>query len=92
MVVDTAPWPHDTVHVFPIILSCQTQEEKILLNFQIRYKTSEPVWEENFTFFVHNPKRQDLDIEVFYFNLLSSSNSALGTRNTHGLFCLCLWG
>lgn len=36
----------------------KTQESKI------RYKTSEPVWEENFTFFVHNPKRQDLDIEV----------------------------
>ncbi|XP_044535583.1 extended synaptotagmin-2 isoform X2 [Gracilinanus agilis] len=31
---------------------------------KIRYKTNEPVWEENFTFFVHNPKRQDLEIEV----------------------------
>ncbi|XP_054989914.1 extended synaptotagmin-2 isoform X2 [Sorex araneus] len=31
---------------------------------KIRYKTSEPVWEENFTFFVHNPKRQDLEVEV----------------------------
>lgn len=32
--------------------------------FQIRYKTNEPVWEENFTFFVHNPKRQELEVEV----------------------------
>ncbi|XP_078199423.1 extended synaptotagmin-2 isoform X6 [Callithrix jacchus] len=31
---------------------------------KIRYKTNEPVWEENFTFFIHNPKRQDLDVEV----------------------------
>uniref|UniRef100_A0A452UCZ3 Extended synaptotagmin-2 n=1 Tax=Ursus maritimus TaxID=29073 RepID=A0A452UCZ3_URSMA len=30
----------------------------------IRYKTNEPVWEENFTFFIHNPKRQDLEVEV----------------------------
>ncbi|KAM4873930.1 extended synaptotagmin-2 isoform 1-T1 [Thomomys bottae] len=36
----------------------QAQESKI------RYKTNEPVWEENFTFFVHNPKRQDLEVEV----------------------------
>ncbi|ELW69814.1 Extended synaptotagmin-2 [Tupaia chinensis] len=31
---------------------------------KIRYKTNEPVWEENFTFFVHNPRRQDLQVEV----------------------------
>ncbi|XP_023595948.1 extended synaptotagmin-2 isoform X4 [Trichechus manatus latirostris] len=31
---------------------------------KIRYKTNEPVWEENFTFFIHNPKHQDLEIEV----------------------------
>ncbi|OXB66916.1 hypothetical protein ASZ78_017044, partial [Callipepla squamata] len=31
---------------------------------KIRYKTNEPVWEENFTFFVHNPRRQDLEVEV----------------------------
>ncbi|KAM9671588.1 extended synaptotagmin-2 isoform 6-T6 [Trichechus inunguis] len=33
---------------------------------KIRYKTNEPVWEENFTFFIHNPKHQDLEIEVLY--------------------------
>lgn len=31
---------------------------------KIRYKTNEPVWEEHFTFFIHNPRRQDLDVEV----------------------------
>ncbi|KAM5157682.1 extended synaptotagmin-2 isoform 1-T1 [Mantella aurantiaca] len=31
---------------------------------KVKYKTIEPVWEQTFTFFVHNPKRQDLEIEV----------------------------
>ncbi|XP_041102828.1 extended synaptotagmin-2-A-like isoform X4 [Polyodon spathula] len=31
---------------------------------KVRYKTSEPVWEEAFTFLIHNPKRQELDIEI----------------------------
>ncbi|XP_030629372.1 extended synaptotagmin-2 [Chanos chanos] len=29
-----------------------------------RYKTSEPVWEEAFTFLIHNPKTQELEVEV----------------------------
>ncbi|XP_062386796.1 extended synaptotagmin-2 isoform X2 [Sardina pilchardus] len=29
-----------------------------------RYKTNEPVWEEAFTFLIHNPKTQKLDVEV----------------------------
>ncbi|KAF5902981.1 extended synaptotagmin-2-like isoform X1, partial [Clarias magur] len=29
-----------------------------------RYKTTEPVWEEAFTFLIHNPKTQDLEVEV----------------------------
>ncbi|XP_076837231.1 extended synaptotagmin-2-B isoform X2 [Brachyhypopomus gauderio] len=29
-----------------------------------RYKTSEPVWEETFAFRVHNPKTQELEVEV----------------------------
>uniref|UniRef100_A0A667GZR6 Extended synaptotagmin-2 n=1 Tax=Lynx canadensis TaxID=61383 RepID=A0A667GZR6_LYNCA len=33
---------------------------------KIRYKTNEPVWEENFTFFIHNPKRQDLEVEILH--------------------------
>ncbi|CAJ0950630.1 unnamed protein product [Ranitomeya imitator] len=32
--------------------------------YTVKYKTIEPVWEQTFTFYVHNPKRQDLDIEV----------------------------
>ncbi|XP_054480190.1 extended synaptotagmin-2 isoform X2 [Anoplopoma fimbria] len=29
-----------------------------------RYKTNEPVWEEAFTFLIHNPKTQELQVEV----------------------------
>ncbi|XP_057713098.1 extended synaptotagmin-2 [Corythoichthys intestinalis] len=29
-----------------------------------RYKTNEPVWEEAFSFLVHNPRTQDLEVEV----------------------------
>ncbi|TNN59257.1 Extended synaptotagmin-2 [Liparis tanakae] len=29
-----------------------------------RYKTNEPVWEEAFTFLIHNPKSQELQVEV----------------------------
>uniref|UniRef100_A0A1A7YPU8 Extended synaptotagmin-like protein 2 n=1 Tax=Iconisemion striatum TaxID=60296 RepID=A0A1A7YPU8_9TELE len=29
-----------------------------------KYKTNEPLWEETFTFLIHNPKIQDLEIEV----------------------------
>ncbi|XP_071346664.1 extended synaptotagmin-2-like isoform X2 [Trachinotus anak] len=29
-----------------------------------RFKTNEPVWEEAFTFLIHNPKRQELEVEV----------------------------
>ncbi|KAM6989401.1 extended synaptotagmin-2-A isoform 2-T2 [Tautogolabrus adspersus] len=29
-----------------------------------RYKTNEPVWEEAFTFLIHNPKIQELEVEV----------------------------
>lgn len=32
--------------------------------FQTRYKTNEPVWEEAFTFLIHNPKSQELEVEV----------------------------
>ncbi|XP_021168190.2 extended synaptotagmin-2 isoform X2 [Fundulus heteroclitus] len=31
---------------------------------KIKYKTTEPVWEENFTFLIHNPKLQELVVEV----------------------------
>ncbi|KAM4689076.1 extended synaptotagmin-2 [Discoglossus pictus] len=31
---------------------------------KVKYKTIEPVWEQTFTFFIHNPKRQELAVEV----------------------------
>ncbi|XP_014852211.1 PREDICTED: extended synaptotagmin-2-like isoform X2 [Poecilia mexicana] len=34
------------------------------LDSKIKYKTTEPVWEEHFTFLIHNPKNQKLDVEV----------------------------
>lgn len=34
------------------------------LRLQIRFKTNEPVWEEAFTFPIHNPKTQELEVEV----------------------------
>ncbi|XP_056090517.1 extended synaptotagmin-2 isoform X2 [Rhinichthys klamathensis goyatoka] len=33
-------------------------------NSKKRYKTNEPVWEEAFTFLIHNPKCQELEVEV----------------------------
>ncbi|XP_068566036.1 extended synaptotagmin-2 isoform X1 [Cebidichthys violaceus] len=34
------------------------------LESKIRYKTKEPLWEDCFSFFVHNPRRQELELEV----------------------------
>ncbi|XP_040290130.1 extended synaptotagmin-2 isoform X1 [Bufo bufo] len=31
---------------------------------KVKHKTIEPIWEQTFTFFVHNPKRQNLEVEV----------------------------
>ncbi|KAL1006794.1 hypothetical protein UPYG_G00077190 [Umbra pygmaea] len=31
---------------------------------KIRHKTSEPIWEEAFSFLIHNPRRQELEVEV----------------------------
>uniref|UniRef100_A0A8D3C1F8 Extended synaptotagmin-2-like n=1 Tax=Scophthalmus maximus TaxID=52904 RepID=A0A8D3C1F8_SCOMX len=36
----------------------------VICYFQTRYKTNEPVWEEAFTFLIHNPKSQELQVEV----------------------------
>lgn len=36
----------------------------IFFHFQIKYKTNEPIWEEAFTFLIHNPKIQELEIDV----------------------------
>ncbi|XP_034031456.1 extended synaptotagmin-2-A [Thalassophryne amazonica] len=34
------------------------------LESKIRYKSNEPMWEEAFSFLVHNPRRQELEVEV----------------------------
>ncbi|XP_032359998.1 extended synaptotagmin-2 isoform X3 [Etheostoma spectabile] len=34
------------------------------LESKVRYKNKEPLWEECFSFFVHNPRRQELELEV----------------------------
>ncbi|XP_063730053.1 extended synaptotagmin-2 isoform X2 [Eleginops maclovinus] len=34
------------------------------LESKVRYKSKEPLWEDCFSFFVHNPKRQELELEV----------------------------
>ncbi|XP_030204925.1 extended synaptotagmin-2-A isoform X1 [Gadus morhua] len=34
------------------------------LESKVRFKTREPMWEEAFSFLVHNPRRQELELEV----------------------------
>ncbi|XP_067341995.1 extended synaptotagmin-2 isoform X2 [Channa argus] len=34
------------------------------LESKVRYKTKEPLWEDSFSFLVHNPRRQELEVEV----------------------------
>lgn len=34
------------------------------LESKIRYKSKEPMWEDCFSFLVHNPRRQELEVEV----------------------------
>uniref|UniRef100_A0A3B3W1G5 Extended synaptotagmin 2 n=1 Tax=Poecilia latipinna TaxID=48699 RepID=A0A3B3W1G5_9TELE len=34
------------------------------LESKIRYKTREPLWEDSFSFLVHNPTRQELEVEI----------------------------
>ncbi|XP_023181692.1 extended synaptotagmin-2 isoform X3 [Xiphophorus maculatus] len=31
---------------------------------KVRYKTREPLWEDSFSFLVHNPTRQELEVEI----------------------------
>ncbi|XP_032407486.1 extended synaptotagmin-2 isoform X3 [Xiphophorus hellerii] len=34
------------------------------LESKVRYKTREPLWEDSFSFLVHNPTRQELEVEI----------------------------
>uniref|UniRef100_A0A8B9XME6 Extended synaptotagmin-2 n=1 Tax=Bos mutus grunniens TaxID=30521 RepID=A0A8B9XME6_BOSMU len=54
---------------------------------KIRYKTNEPVWEENFTFFIHNPKRQELEVEVLRHSLDVSLLLSLMLEEVSFYFC-----
>uniref|UniRef100_A0A669CBI2 Extended synaptotagmin 2 n=1 Tax=Oreochromis niloticus TaxID=8128 RepID=A0A669CBI2_ORENI len=40
------------------------QQMATYLPIKIRYKTKEPLWEDCFSFLVHNPRRQELEVEV----------------------------
>uniref|UniRef100_A0A7N9AQY8 Extended synaptotagmin-like protein 2b n=1 Tax=Mastacembelus armatus TaxID=205130 RepID=A0A7N9AQY8_9TELE len=40
------------------------QQQTTCLSLKIRYKTKEPLWEDCFSFLVHNPRRQELEVEV----------------------------
>uniref|UniRef100_A0A7N6BCP9 Extended synaptotagmin-like protein 2b n=1 Tax=Anabas testudineus TaxID=64144 RepID=A0A7N6BCP9_ANATE len=46
------------------------------LESKTRYKTKEPLWEDCFSFLVHNPRRQELEVEV-HENIYFISNHAL---------------
>lgn len=34
------------------------------LSVKIRFKSKDPLWEDCFSFLVHNPRRQELEVEV----------------------------
>uniref|UniRef100_A0A8C2L5C3 Extended synaptotagmin-like protein 2b n=1 Tax=Cyprinus carpio TaxID=7962 RepID=A0A8C2L5C3_CYPCA len=48
----------DSASNLPYIQSCFAPD------FQVRYKTSDPLWEEAFHFLIKNPHTQELEIEV----------------------------
>uniref|UniRef100_A0A8C7II64 Extended synaptotagmin 2 n=1 Tax=Oncorhynchus kisutch TaxID=8019 RepID=A0A8C7II64_ONCKI len=46
---------------------------------KIRYKTNEPMWEEAFSFLVHNPRRQELEVEVLCLEKQTSASDQLSS-------------
>lgn len=44
---------------------------------QVRYKNPEPLWEEAFSFLVHNPYTQELAVEVFMPSLLNTTHNTI---------------
>lgn len=34
------------------------------MSAKLRFKTKDPLWEDCFSFLVHNPRRQELEVEV----------------------------
>ncbi|KAG8013782.1 Extended synaptotagmin-2-A [Nibea albiflora] len=51
-----------------------------------RYKTNEPVWEEAFTFLIHNPKCQELEVEVRRIIRVDNTSVSCGCQL---MFTLC---
>ncbi|KAJ3611722.1 hypothetical protein NHX12_021736 [Muraenolepis orangiensis] len=54
------------------------------LDSKVRYKTREPLWEEAFSFLVHDPRRQELEVEVLSLEKQDCSDqpSAIKVRKT----------
>lgn len=48
---------------------------------KIRYKTKEPLWEDCLSFLVHNPRRQELELEVRPHRSLISAGSSWASPN-----------
>lgn len=38
------------------------------MSVKIRFKSKDPLWEDCFSFLVHNPRRQELEVEVIFYN------------------------
>lgn len=38
------------------------------MSVKIRFKCKDPLWEDCFSFLVHNPRRQELEVEVIFYN------------------------
>lgn len=36
------------------------------MSVKIRFKSKDPLWEDCFSFLVHNPRRQELEVEVIH--------------------------
>lgn len=38
------------------------------MSVKIRFKSKDPLWEDCFSFLVHNPRRQELEVEVIFYH------------------------
>uniref|UniRef100_A0A7N8YGW3 Extended synaptotagmin-like protein 2b n=1 Tax=Mastacembelus armatus TaxID=205130 RepID=A0A7N8YGW3_9TELE len=54
----------DSAKNLPVRFLSFNQQQTTCLSLKIRYKTKEPLWEDCFSFLVHNPRRQELEVEV----------------------------
>lgn len=62
------------------------------LPLKIRYKTKEPLWEDCLSFLVHNPRRQELELEVLLHRLLiAPPPNGPGLIRASLLFAVAAW-